>query len=192
MAVKQHALHIPESKEAPDPEHIEKQSHIAFGVALMLLGILFILKQIGLIQVSWPLILLIIGGAILVEAVLFRTMARVFPGIFLTLLGIIFLADSNGWISGGVTRNWPLVVLALSVSMIVAPLVKRLGHRNWNPGLSLLAVGSFLLVIEYDWIGWDLLNNILHWWPVVLLLVGAWYLFKHSEPLKRLRGSNRD
>ena len=76
--------------------------------------------------------------------------------------------------------------------MIVAPVVKRLGQKNWNPGLSLLAVGAFLLVIEYDWIQWDLLNNILHWWPVVLLLVGAWYLFKYRESLRLPRGGNRD
>jgi hypothetical protein len=75
--------------------------------------------------------------------------------------------------------------------LIISPLVKRDKSRSWSPGLILLAAGVFLLVVEYNWIQWSLLNNVLHWWPTVLLLVGAWFLFQDTKPVKRFRGADK-
>jgi len=179
MPIEQHALHIPEPEKAP-PIKV-KRSHIAFGVALVLLGILFLIKQVGLIEITWPLILMIIGGSSLVESWLNRSTAGVFPGIFLLLLGMIFLADGNQWVTGGVARNWPLVILALSLSLMVTQISLRNWSTNWKPGVIILVVGMFLLVVEYNWIQWGFLNAILRWWPIVPLLIGAWFLFRDAR-----------
>ncbi|MCB2197966.1 hypothetical protein KQI63_01085 [bacterium] len=186
MAVEQHAIHIPKTESV----HLEKakRSHLTFGVALVLLGILFLVKQVGLIEITWPLILMVIGVSSLAESWLNRSTTGVFPGIFLMLLGLIFLADGNNWISGGVTRNWPLVVLALSISLMLSPIVKQSRRRASHPGVILLAAGFFLLVVEYNWIQWWVLNDILRWWPIVLLVIGAWYLFHNTLPSKAREG----
>ncbi len=179
MPIEQHAIHITDAKPASRVR--PNRSRIAFGLALVLLGILFLVKQFGLIEITWPLILMVLGGSSLAGSWLSRNTSGLLPGLFLVLLGLIFLADGNDWIRGGVSRNWPLVILALSVSLLILPILKRERQRNWNPGIILFAAGFFMLVVEYGWIKWGGLNDVLIWWPILPIVTGIWFIFRKKS-----------
>ncbi len=179
MPVEQHAIHIQETTEDLPPKF--KKSHYAIGSFLILLGILFIFKKVGLIEITWPLILMATGFVSLVQARLNRSSGGVSPGIFLVCLGLIFLADGKNWIEGGVTQNWPLVILALSLSFLGTASIVEDRRKHWSPGLILLAFGGFLLVVEYGWIKWGALNEVLSWWPILLIIAGIWFMFRKKR-----------
>ncbi len=160
-----------------------KRHRYTFGIALVLLGVLFLLKFTGLIEFTWPLILLVIGSAILVETWLNHRSGGVFPGILLCLLALIFVADNNQWVAGGVTRNWPFVVLAVGLSFLISAPFVQAQRKNWIPGVIVLAAGGFFLLSEYEWIQWGVVSEVLKWWPSVLIIVGIWYLFHNPSHL---------
>lgn len=176
MPVAQHASHNQDTATRQPTRF--KRNKSAVGVALILIGILFALKQAGLIEVTWPLILMAIGFISLAGAWLTRRTDVVSPGIFLLLLGLIFLADGKQWIDGGGAQNWPLVVVALGFSFIGSASVDENRRKHWYPGLILVGSGVFLLIVEYGWITWGVLNEVLAWWPVLPIIAGIWLLLR--------------
>ena len=148
------------------------------GIALIFLGVLFLIEKFGLIVFTWPLILMVTGISSLLEAWLNRRTGGVFPGVFLTLLGLIFLGEETGWISGGVSINWPLVILALSISSIIMALVTKERLKFWISGAVLFFSSILFLIVEHEWTASEIVNNYLGWWPAVLILAGIYLVYR--------------
>lgn len=179
MPIEHHAIHNQDTAVLQPTRF--KRNRSAVGVALILFGIIFALKQVGLIEVTWPLILMTIGFISLAGAWLTRSTEGVLPGIFLLLLGLIFLADGKQWIEGGGAQNWPLVVVALGLSFIGSALIDHNRRKQWSSSLILVVSGVFLLVVEYGWITWGVLNEVLAWWPVLPIIAGIWFLLRRRS-----------
>jgi hypothetical protein len=88
-----------------------------------------------------------------------------FWGLLLVLLGILFLADQQGWLTGD--EWWHYLLVGLGGVFIIDGLAHlAAGHHPYSfgrfiPGIVLLFVGlAFILGFSA-------------WWPVILIAVGA-------------------
>jgi hypothetical protein len=168
--------------------YLDKKRHYTLGIILLILGVFFLTERMSLIEFTWPLILLVIGIVSLVEAWLSRRSEGIFAGILMTFLGLIFMADGLNWITGGVSRNWPLVALALSLSFLISAAFVKEGKKHWIPGFVLLAIGGLFLIAEYGLARRGLMTNFLEWWPFTLFVVGIWLLLRKPKISGEIHG----
>lgn len=156
-----------------------RRSRPSLGIALILIGLLFFGKELGIIYFSWPLILILVGLSLLVEAILKKKSSSVFPGTLLFLLGLIFWADDIYWLHGSVSSNWPLILIALGISFSASYLAEPSSNRGaLVPGGILIAIGGLFLLTEYRVFRLHHIFYYLNWWPILLILVGTWLLVR--------------
>jgi cation transport ATPase len=95
-----------------------------------------------------------------------RPFHGLFGGLVLVLLGVLFLAGQQNWITGSAWWQWLLVGLgAISiVSGLVqyhAPEYSHSRRRRFVWGVALVALGTIFLL------------GFSHWWPAVLIGAGV-------------------
>jgi len=155
-----------------------KRPPVFIATALIAFGLLFLLDNIGVLEFSWWFVLILIGAVMLIEAIINRRPQSVFPGTFLLLLGMIFLADDIWWLRGGVSDNWPLVLVALGLSFFASYFVQPKSRGLIIPGGILLGLGIIFFFAEHRFIRWYTIMNILHWWPILFIGLGLWLLLR--------------
>lgn len=103
------------------------ESGIFPGTFLFLLGLIFLLHQIDLIDPlskTWPLILIIIGVSfVMIFLVRPQDWGVLIPGGILTILGLIFLLRNYRYISWGAVGDilewWPLILVVVGVRLLM-------------------------------------------------------------------------
>ena len=100
--------------------HIDRSANRAvIGILLILAGFLLLMHTLDVLDFGnvianwWPLVLIVIGLFKLRET-------DKGPGVFLLVLGLIFLSatlDAIPW--SGIWKLWPLVLIAIGVSFII-------------------------------------------------------------------------
>ena len=93
-----------------------------------------------------------------------------FWGLMLILIGIIFFANQQGWISGD--RWWQFLLIGLGVIFIINGLV-----HYWNPAYRHFSYGQFIPGVVLLFVGIAFIFNFNEWWPFVLIGVGVVILF---------------
>ncbi len=103
--------------------------------------------------------------------------------VWLIGLGIVFLLQQTlDWSWG---EAWPLFVILAGVGGIaiglitVRPFAERMVALAWP--VALAVVGVILLLGSTGTLGTDL-GSIVRWWPVALIVLGAWYLIVAFMP----------
>ncbi len=111
---------------------------------------------------------------------------RLILGLFLVVVGVLFLLDRMGVLEAGQLGDyWPLVFVALGVGRLLQPDCRR--------GL----VFSLVLIIGGGW--WTLYNlgvvetSVWRYWPVVLVLLGAGMMWRAigGSPERRFGDADR-
>ena len=156
---------------------------VALGVALILIGVFFLADRAGIVEFSWPLILLAIGVAIIAGAGKGKRADVMFPGTLLFLLGLVFLLEHNTpWFHGGWGDAWPLLIIAVGLAFIVSYFANTSkGTGPLIPGVVLIGLGFLFFLATYNVIHWTRLGNFIQWWPLILVLVGIWLLVKRKK-----------
>ena len=110
---------------------------LVFGVILAVLGVLFTLDNLGLVEVHdlgrlWPLALVAIGGAHLLQS--WRT--RPFGGLLLVGLGVFFLLRNFHLIQISLASLFPLVLVIIGLRIVFGALGGRAASwdRSGDPG----------------------------------------------------------
>jgi predicted membrane protein len=97
---------------------------------------------------------------------------RIFAGILIIVIGVIFLLGSLDRIDVGdlITDYWPLILIAVGLWHLLAHNFRQVGT-----GLILIAVGSVFMLIK-----WGILSTNFWsvFWPVLIIAVGLWILLK--------------
>jgi hypothetical protein len=93
-------------------------------------------------------------------------------GLFLILVGGLFLVENRGWLQEG--TGWLYFAIGLGVILVIGFFVRYFGTvvNRWN-GAGGLAAGLALIFV-----GFAALYGFSQWWPVVLLAIGIGCLVK--------------
>ncbi len=104
---------------------------------------------------------------------------RIFWGLMLIALGVLFLFDQLGEIDFGeiVSRYWPAVFIVIGLSILFGS-----GLRSAGPALFFILFGAFFLLMRLE----VLHHSLWHYWPVFVIAAGVWVLvrpaFEKSGP----------
>jgi predicted membrane protein len=96
---------------------------------------------------------------------------RIFWGLILIILGVLFLFDQLGEIDFGeiVSTYWPVVFIVLGLSILAGS-----GFRSVGPGLFFILFGAFFLLMRLE----ILHHSLWHYWPVFVIAAGLWILLR--------------
>lgn len=96
---------------------------------------------------------------------------RIFWGLTLIGLGILFLLDQLGEIDFGdvVSRYWPAVFILIGLSILAGS-----GLRSAGPGLFFILFGAFFLLMRLDILD----RSLWSYWPVFVIAAGVWVLVR--------------
>jgi predicted membrane protein len=113
---------------------------------------------------------------------------RVFWGLVLILLGVLFLLDQMGRVDFGdlISQWWPLVLVAAGLWQLISSNFQELAG-----GLFLIVLGAIFQLAKLDILG----RNVWHYvWPALIIGLGLWVLigaFRRSSAAK-FPGSKED
>ncbi len=101
-----------------------------------------------------------------------KTQGRIFWGLLLIVLGVLFLLDRTGTLDFGdlVSRFWPVVFILIGVSILLSN-----NFRNAGSAVFFILFGTFFLLLRlriFDQAIWRYL------WPLAIIGVGLWILFR--------------
>jgi len=113
---------------------------------------------------------------------------RIFWGLILILLGVLFLLDQMGRADFGdlVSRWWPLILIAAGLWQLISS-----DFRELAGGLFLIILGTIIQLAKLEILGRHLWRYI---WPALIIGLGLWVLlgaFRRSSA-PRLSGSKED
>jgi len=97
---------------------------------------------------------------------------RIFAGILLILIGVVFLLASLGRLDVGdlFSKYWPLIIVFIGLWQLLAH-----DFRNPLSGIILIIVGCVFMLMKWDildWSAWKILAGAL------IILVGFWIIFR--------------
>lgn len=101
-----------------------------------------------------------------------KTQGRIFWGILLIFLGVLFLLDQMDKLDFGdlVGRYWPVIFILIGVSILLSNNFKNIGS-----GIFFILFGAFFLLIRmrvFDRAVWHYI------WPLAIIGAGLWILLR--------------
>ncbi|KLV31118.1 LiaF transmembrane domain-containing protein [Priestia megaterium] len=156
-----------------------KKQSMFFGVLLVGFGIFFLLNELHMSIAAkvytWPVLLILIGAALLTESALSQDHSNLLASYILITLGIHFYVSEQ-------IPFWPtnisMVVFMVAISFLLSARKAKSGFFQGGTLLiiSILMMFSdrlklFLPKVE------DGVNYLTTFWPILLLLVGLYLLF---------------
>jgi hypothetical protein len=153
---------------------MENRHGIVWGILLIMLGAFFLVTQMypdifG--YTYWPFLIIGIGAAFLLAAVLTRNGGLAIPGCILGGIGGIFSYQviSGDWSSWAYA--WTLIPGFVGVGVLIAGLLSQHHPRFDSGGLVLIAISAMGFLIFGGAFGLNLQISML--WPVFLIGLGV-------------------
>jgi len=109
-----------------------------------------------------------------------KTQGRIFWGLLLVVLGVLFLFDQMGRLDFGdlIGRYWPVIFILIGISILLSNNFKNVGS-----GVFFILFGAFFLLLRmrvFDQAVWH------YAWPLAIIGVGLWILLRPAwHPDKR-------
>ena len=160
-----------------------KRESVVWGLVLILVGLGFLANQLfpGLFAgFAWPWLLVALGAVFVVMSLVTRTGGTLVPGVILLGLGVMFLYQtrSGDWASWAYL--WPLMPGLAGLGLFLGSFLDREMRPARMVGLIMLVVALVLLAVFGGLFG--LSPDILRYWPVLLILIGAVIFFRAMRP----------
>ncbi|HOW86743.1 MAG TPA: DUF5668 domain-containing protein [Candidatus Aminicenantes bacterium] len=101
-----------------------------------------------------------------------KSQSRIFWGLLLVVLGVLFLFDQMGRLDFGdlLGRYWPVVFILIGVSILLSNNFKNVGS-----GVFFILFGAFFLLMRMRIFERDLWHYI---WPLAIVGAGLWILLR--------------
>ena len=101
-----------------------------------------------------------------------KNQGRIFWGLLLILLGVLFLLDQMGRLDFGdlVGRYWPVLFILIGISILLSN-----NFRNVGSAVFFILFGTFFLLLRlriFDRAVWHSV------WPLAIIAVGLWILLR--------------
>lgn len=162
-------------------EKVKKRPSLVVGLILIILGAAFLLLQF--VERPWgPGFIFALAGIILViSAPITRNLGLNVPGFILLGFGAGLAAMT---ILPQEDKNWPLIFIGLGLGFLAIWPTFTMPQRQhpWPlyPGGILTGLGLLFWMAMYEVLGFTMesLSSILRWWPAILVVVGAWIIYR--------------
>lgn len=142
--------------------HSDSHSHVVFGIIALLLGVLFLLENLGVFYYRnifhyWPVILIGVGIARMLD---WRNSPNMLGGVLITGVGAIFLAHSLGYLPWNVWRLlWPFALIGAGAVMLWRGIDSRRKKIVWPLDQGASTISDNILKEEVVFGG---INRIIH------------------------------
>ncbi|MCT2537926.1 DUF5668 domain-containing protein [Aquibacillus koreensis] len=160
-----------------------KRQYTFIGFVLIAIGAYFFIQQLRLPIFtnfySWTTLLIILGLVFLIYSYITKDYKNLFPGAIMIGLGLHFhgLAYYSFWID-----HWGMYPLILSFAFFIT-------YHKTKSGLFpailflVIGLGVILLPEQLAWFSWmDPFRRIIEqFWPVLLIVIGGFILFKKGK-----------
>ena len=159
------------------------------GITLVVIGLLILLGQMGVDFFGWvwPVLLCVIGGALLWSwYTRGDDSGKVFSGVLLVLLALFFLFMRRG--DADMIRHWPFFVLAPGIALLVMSRIDRSRRDASVPGW--IAIGAALALYFFTsglFMGlmgflFGLIGMVLRLLvPLALIGLGGWMIMNYRQ-----------
>jgi hypothetical protein len=166
------------------------------GITLVVIGLLILIGQMGVTFFSWlwPILLFVIGGALLWSwYTRSDDSGKAFSGVLLVLLALFFLFMRRG--DADMIRHWPFFVLAPGIALLVMSRVDRSRRDASVPGW--IAIGAALALYFFTsglFMGlmgflFGLIGMILRLLvPLALIGLGGWMIMNYRQRAQTASG----
>lgn len=161
----------------------KNRSKILIGIIFILLGIYFLLINLGLWKGLAGNFFLIVLGVSFITAfyVSGKAVGFLIPGFILTFMGMVLALLQSGLIEE--KKYWPLIITAVAMAFICVYFLGTREEEAWPLviGIILLVISGMLLATTFGLLDWDFWHLIGYFWPIALIFLGIWILLR---PLK--------
>ena len=160
-----------------------KRVSVVWGLILILAGVGFLAYQMFpnlFAGFAWPWLLVALGAIFVVVSLLTRTGGTIVPGVILLGVGgiLLYQTRTGNWESWAYL--WPLMPGLAGLGLFLGSFIDQEMRPARLVGLIMLAAGLVLLAVFGGLFG--LTPEILRFWPVLLILVGAIIFFRALRP----------
>jgi hypothetical protein len=158
-------------------ERKERNSSIAGGLLLVLLGLAFLTWQLAPQWVSqyvgeftWPWLIIGLGVAFLLAGLVTRTGGFLIPGSIISGIGgLLYYQNTTGdWVSW--SYAWTLIPGFVGLGLLLSGLIDPVERSTIRPGLIMFGISVSVFMIFWSLFHANLSFGLV--WPVVLILVG--------------------
>jgi hypothetical protein len=116
----------------PRRNHDDRTDHIGFGIVLVVLGTLFLLDRLDILDIrgtwSWWGVVPVAFG--FVRIVAWKSSRSVASGVSWIFYGLWFLVSANEWYGLDWGTSWPMVFIAIGAGMVVRALLDPVFERR--------------------------------------------------------------
>ena len=160
-----------------------KRESVGWGIILILVGLGFLANQLfpGLFAgFAWPWLLVALGGIFVVMSLVTRTGGTMVPGVILLGVGgiLLYQTRTGNWESWAYL--WPLMPGLAGLGLFLGSFLDREMRPARMVGLIMLVAGLLLLAVFGGLFG--LTPEILRFWPVLLIVIGAVIFLRAMRP----------
>ena len=151
-----------------------KVSDLIIGLALVILGLIFLFDNFGFIEFDfgkmWPVIVIFAGAGFWVGFLRSRKdYGLIMPGTILLICGFVFwFCALYGW--WYMQNLWPVFLMAPGIGFLLMYLLGEKETGFLIPGGILLGLGLIFFLQH---------THILSYWPLILIFVGLYLLYKY-------------
>jgi hypothetical protein len=166
-----------------------KRDGLVGGLILIGIGVIALLSQF-VDFISWEsfgvYFLLLLGGVFLLWGIVSREVGPFIPGGILSGLGLGTVMLVNNWVPAGVDDGGVfLVVFGLGWFLIVLLTAVFTNQTQWWALIPGGIIGFVGLAILFGGVFMKTLTAVSFLWPVVLIIVGVYVLWKARQPTEK-------
>lgn len=168
---------------------MNRKNGVVGGVILILIGLLFLFREIApqyFAFMDWPFIIVGLGVVFLLWAILSGTGGLAVPGAVLAGIGGIFYyqnltGDWQSW-----SYIWALIPGFVGIGIIISGIIDRNYKDAFSGGLIMLLISGILFFAFGTAFGLE--HQITQYWPALLIILGVIALVRALFSNKRRSG----
>jgi len=152
---------------------MNRRATVTVGVILILMGLVFLARQIfpGILGFfEWPFIIIGIGVIFILAAILSGLGGLAIPGTIIAGIGGILYAQNHfiGWASW--SYMWALIIGFVGLGNIISGLIEGQIRSAMSGGLTLIIISTVLFFFFGGSFGLD--PEFVKYWPILLIALG--------------------
>lgn len=152
---------------------MNRKTNLVGGIILILLGLLFLAREIAPQYFQfweWPFFIIGLGVVFFIWAIVSGTGGLAVPGAILSGIGGIFYYQnmSGDWESW--SYIWSLIPAFVGVGVMIGGLIDKNYKDAFSGGLTLIVISAILFLVFGSAFGLDL--EFTQYWPVLLIALG--------------------